>query len=384
MVKFEDERLPKELVSEAVFIDYNMPISKARQQLNDVPAAIVRRNNEYYGVLDSKALSGGRSLKLQEREKVGKLAIKAPQVSSSTSLADTIYYFYKLRVKNLPYYSSGKIIGVISRSTVLKMLLSFKALDDIAVSEAMTSPVLAIDSNASLSQALNTMNTGKVNRLVVLENGRFVGIITSNDIHMQYTKGNERMPQRKSQSKKYRPSNIVVDSIMERNVATIGGNSSLSDAARGMVENKVSSLVVTKGNNPFGIVTISDIFENVVAKKRTEQNRVFVSGFDETTYQYEQSVTEEFKALMSQLERMHGLDIDYATMLIKRVRRDSYELQARISMEKGKTLRLHSDGETFHEAFSDLMTKIKKNVINEKDSIISSRKARSRGAEYEQ
>jgi acetoin utilization protein AcuB len=253
-------------------------------------------------------------------------------------------------------------------------------LDDTTVAQAMSSPVLAIDSRASLADALNSMVNRRVNRLVVLDKGRFVGIITNNDIHATYTKGQERMPG--LYSKMYKPSNIEISSVMEKNVKTITGDSSIADAARDMVENKVSSLVVIKGNNPFGIITVSDILEKIVATKRVEAKRVFVSGFDETTYQYEESVVEELKALMSHVEKMHELPIDYAAVAIKRIKYDTYEMQARVSLGKYGVLRVHSEGDSFHEAFSTLMKRFKAKIIKEKENMVSSKRRIEHGIEY--
>jgi signal-transduction protein with cAMP-binding, CBS, and nucleotidyltransferase domain len=380
MAKFDEQTVSREFASAVSFIDYATPISKARRQLRGEPAIIVNRNGEYYGILDTKSLAEWGSLKLQGSEKAGKLAVKAPRVSSSTSIGDMAYYFYKLRIKSLPYYHGGKIIGVIERSTLLKMLLSLRALDGMSVMQAMSSPVLAIDSHASLAQALSSMVRSKVNRLVVLENGRFTGIITNHDIHARYTRGDERLPGQNTRM--YKPSNIAVDSVMEKNVDTTTRDSTLADAARQMVENKVTSLVVTKSNNPFGILTISDILEKIVATRRAEAKRVFVSGFDEYTYQYEESVIEELKALMSQVEKMHELPTDYATVRIKRIKHNSYEMQARISLGKYGTLRVHSDGASFHDAFSALMKRFKATIIKEKENIVSSRRRLAHGVEY--
>ena len=375
----ENREFPAELASPTSFLDYKDPVSKARSGLKHNAALVINKDGEYYGIVDSRRLSGSASMRVSEKEKVGKFAVKVPRVSDETSVEDLAYYFHKLKVRALPYHSKGKIVGMVKRSTLLKMLLSLKSLDGLHVKDALTSPVLAIDSGTGLSHAISTMRNNNVNRLVVIDNGRFAGLITGHDIAKNYI-ANERLPEWKD--RKYSPSNVPVSGVMEKNVRTIDYDSVLADAARSMVENHISSLVVTKGANPVGMVTISDLFEAVVARSRMESKRVLVSGFDEYTYQYEESVREELKSLMSQMEKMHNLDLEYVSLSLKRVKLKAYEMQARIGFAKGGTIRVHSQGNSFHDAFSDLMRRLKAKVIKEKESMISSRRSRSRGEAY--
>jgi CBS domain-containing protein/ribosome-associated translation inhibitor RaiA len=374
MVDIEERRLPRELVSGVGFVDYNSSLSEARQELKNSPALVVTKDGEYYGLVDSRSLHGSGVAKMSGTERIGKLAVKAPRVSDSSSVEDIAYYFYKLRVKNLPYMQGDKITGVVERKTLVKMLLSLHALDEAKVSSALSSPVLSIESNATLAQALNTMSSNKVNRMVVLDNGRFSGLITKRDIHASYSSNIDRLPEMKSRSRK--ASGSRVDGVMERNVKTVDPGASLADAARLMVEEGSFSLVVVKDRNPVGMLTVSDILESVVARRRMEEKKVFLSGFDEYTYQYEESVREELKSLMHYIEQMHKLDVEYLAMRVKGVNLKSYEMQARVSLGKNGMVRVHSDGESFHDAFSELMKRLKKQTTRQKEEMLTERKNR--------
>jgi predicted transcriptional regulator len=374
MVNIEERKLPKELVSKVEFVDYNSSLSEARKALKSAPALVVTKDGDYFGLVDSRVLTGKKSLKIPLTEKIGKLAVKAPKVSDSSSVEDLAYYFFKLRTKSLPYMQSGKITGVVERGTLLKMLLSLHALEAVKVSEVFSAPILAIDSSASLVQAHNTMQSNKVNRLVVLDEGRFTGLITNSLIHDSYSVSGERLPEMKSKSSS--TSNVSVSSVMEKNVKTISPTETLAEAARMMVEEGAFSLVVTKGRNPIGILTISDILESVISKRSVEEKKVFLSGFDEHTFQYEESVREELKSFMHHIEAMRKLEVDYLAMRVKTVHLKSYEMQARISMGKNGMVRVHSSGESFHEAFHELMKRLKGQSLKEKDELLTERKNR--------
>ena len=177
-------------------------------------------------------------------------------------------------------------------------------------------------------------------------------------------------------SRSQKANDAIVSGVMEKNVQTIEPTLKLSDAARMMVENGVFSLVVLKGRNPVGMLTVSDILENVVARRKVEEKKVFLTGFDEYTYQYEESVREELKSLMHYIEQMGKLNTEYLAMRIKRVNFKAYEMQARISIGNNGIIRVHADGESFHDAFRELTKKLRKQAVKEKEELLQERNSR--------
>lgn len=266
-------QIPTDLISETLTVDCKTPITSVIPKLAKYPAVVVSKNNSYYGIVDSRAVYRSRqNLKLGRSETLEKFAVRVPRITSSTTVDDLIYYFYRSRVKALPYYNGKRISGVLERTTLLKMMLSMGLLKDIKVREAMTTPVLAIDANASISQARATMRNNRVNRLVVLDNNKFAGLLTNYDIMQGYTKVRDRLPEMRSKE----DSSVTVGDMMERNPRFIDHDSGLSEAVRELVENHISSVLVMKKGRPVGMLTVMDVLESVVAKRRIEERRIFI------------------------------------------------------------------------------------------------------------
>ncbi len=362
---------PRELLSKVSFIDYKTSMREAKEILKKVPVLVVKKDGNYYGIVDRRAVYRHMPFaNMSGSEKVHKIAVHVPKITYATTLNDTAYYFCKSGLKALPYEEDGKIIGAIERPVLLKIMLSTKVLDGMRVGDHATTPALAIESTASISQAISAMRSHKIHRLLVMKNEKFDGIVTNKDIHVNGIM-NARNPEK---SDPRNPAGAEVASVTERNVASIDSNAMLPDAARIMIERGVSSLVVLSKHKPTGIITMRDIFEGVVGARKIDERNVFVTGFDETTYQFEDSVKEELKSLMERLERMHKVDIGYITMRIKRVKLKSYELHARISLGKKGMINVHSSGNSFHDAFSELMKKMKDIVSRQKEIAVSSKK----------
>ena len=109
---------------------------------------------------------------------------------------------------------------------------------------------------------------------------------------------------------------------------------------------------------------------------RQSSDFFFLTGFDEYTFQYEESVREELKSFMHHLEQMHKLSTEYLSMRVKRIKLKSYEMQARISLGKNGMVRAESEGASFHDAFKELMARLKKQATRQKEEMLTDRKNR--------
>ncbi len=366
-------RIPDELISKTLTFDYKTPITKVIPELVKHPAVVVYKNKSYLGIIDSRTFyRSGQNLRLGKTETLEKFITKVPRITESTSVEDLVYYFYRARVKALPYSDGKRIIGVLDRTTLLKMMLSMGMLKDIQVREAMTTPVLAIGNDASITQAKATMRDQKVNRLVVLDNGRLAGLITNHDIVQGYTKIEDRLPERSSRN--YGASNVTVSDMMERNPRRIDYDKSLTDAVRELIENNISSILVLRKGSPAGMLTVMDVLESVIAKRRIEERRIFISGLDADSYQYSDEINEELKSLIEKAEKMNGVKVDYVTFRVKKVGNKSYEVQVRLSIGNKGIISLHTTEPNFEESMREVMERLRKMLIKEKEMMQTSRK----------
>jgi len=125
------------------------------------------------------------------------------------------------------------------------------------VKDHMTSPVVSISSDTSLSEAHKIMADKKVRRLPVVEKGKLAGIVSLNDVL-------EAKPSAASSLSvwelNYLVANLKIKDIMSSNVFSIAPDATIGDAARMMLERKFSGIPVTENDNLIGIITESDIF----------------------------------------------------------------------------------------------------------------------------
>ncbi len=141
-------------------------------------------------------------------------------------------------------------------------------LNDIKVREWMTESVISVTPGTPISQAHQIMKKNDVRRLPVVEGRKLVGIITIGDVR-------EASPSDATTLSiwelNYLWAQLTVEKIMTRRVLTVQPDSPMVEAARLMLDNKISGLtVVDDDGHLVGVVTESDIFKMLV-KKHTEE-----------------------------------------------------------------------------------------------------------------
>lgn len=131
------------------------------------------------------------------------------------------------------------------------------------VKDWMTRDVITVTPETPLPEAHQIMMNEEIRRLpVVDETGKLVGIVTLGDV-----RGAQPSPATSLSiwELNYLLSNLKVKEIMTPDPVTLSCEATIGEAARAMLENRVSGLpVVDFHGNLQGIITESDIFSMVV------------------------------------------------------------------------------------------------------------------------
>jgi len=112
-------------------------------------------------------------------------------IPSSTSITDTKRIMQAHRFRRLPVVDKGRLVGIVterrlesvspSKATSLTVWELSYLLDKTPVKEIMERDVVTVSPDMTVEESLNTAQTNKIGSLVVVEDGRVVGILTTND-----------------------------------------------------------------------------------------------------------------------------------------------------------------------------------------------------------
>jgi acetoin utilization protein AcuB len=113
-------------------------------------------------------------------------------IPSTTSIADAKRIMEAHRIRRLPVVDKGKLVGIVterrlesvspSKATSLTIWELSYLVDKTTVKEIMEREVLTTSPGTSVEESVAFAQGHKVGALVVVEDGRVVGIVTTNDL----------------------------------------------------------------------------------------------------------------------------------------------------------------------------------------------------------
>ncbi len=378
-MKVAFEPVPGEFVSRTSFFDYKEPLTEALAKIKKHGAVVITKNGEYYGVVDSRSVVR-KSIRISKSTAISSFAARVPMLDSDTSIENAIHKFYMSSATALPYYEKKKISGIVNRRSMLKAILSLHMLSDYKVQDVMSTPVVAIDSNATVPNAQSIMRRSNLKHLVVLSNGKLDGVLTSRHILEGAGSTLSRLPEKRTVAREA----AKVGDIAEQNVYSIEQDEGVDAAIRSLVENKVSSLVVTKSGMPSGIVTIRDIFEMVSAGSSNLGEDIIISGLDDYTTEFRDDIMSELERLENKINKFHKFGVSSITFNIKRHRAKNYEMKIRVWLSKRGVVSSSASGFSLEGTLRTLTENVY-NSIKEKKEVVYMHKKHDGGSEnYEE
>lgn len=121
------------------------------------------------------------------------------------------------------------------------------------VKDIMSAPVYVVSPDETVARARNLMLRHKIGRLVIIENNKYIGIVTKKDIV-------KRLNQEEPQWRRRPIDDIPVRKVMTESLITIFPEATPKELAELMTENKIGGLpVVNNREEVIGIVTRMDL-----------------------------------------------------------------------------------------------------------------------------
>ena len=121
----------------------------------------------------------------------------------------------------------------------------------------------------SILDAIKTMQDKKVGGLLVVEDGKPVGMFTERDVLTRVA------------AHEFDPANTNVSEVMTKKVITVAEDTPIEEAARIMADNKIGGLPVMRDSHVVGIITETDLFKVFLELMGARENGVRVTALIE-------------------------------------------------------------------------------------------------------
>ncbi len=244
-------------------IDANETVSKVVPMLEkweSKSAILVEENGEIIGVVRERDLLRGCVMVNPHETKIKHFVIPTGILSLDDLTPEKVARrFVEDSTPFVVVRLNGRY-GVIYVDDFLNLLKS--ELSDVKAKDVMNPEVITVLRNATVAKALATMRTNGVDRVVIIdENYKVVGIVTGKDIIDRIFAPKKKARTGDFSGEKEKSLSIKIESIMSYPVITADKNDPVSEIIDKMIENDISSVVITKDGFPEGIVIKKDILE---------------------------------------------------------------------------------------------------------------------------
>jgi len=129
------------------------------------------------------------------------------------------------------------------------------------LSEIMNRDLVTVDKQASLRRARRILDQHRIRHLLVVDEKRLVGIVTDRDLRQAAP--SSKSPLTISERQEFMDELKVLE-VMSRKLITASPTTTIREAAKVMVSEKIGCLPVVDGNQLVGIVTQTDLLEMLV------------------------------------------------------------------------------------------------------------------------
>ncbi len=237
----------------------------------DTPIVVVldgSSEGRVYGILTERVLLRPHINMAEAKAK--SFAIKAPKLTSSSSITEAARLMLENNLKALPVMEDGKPIGIVTVDRIAEA--AQPVLQKTLVRDVMTKDPVTVKANDTIGKAISLMREMGISRLPVVERGALRGIVTVHDIVEKVIKPRERATRGETIGEKARTLSNKVSEIMSKPVITTSPREPVIRALQKMSSNDVSCLVVVDDGSVEGIITMMDVLEPI-ARLATKQER---------------------------------------------------------------------------------------------------------------
>jgi CBS domain-containing protein len=104
-------------------------------------------------------------------------------LDSSETVQEAARMMVKRGIGSVVVTKEGEYIGILTKTDIMKKVTSEgRPAAEVRVSKIMSSPLITIDAQTPIGDAVLKMQAEKVRRLLVIDDGKIVGIITEKDL----------------------------------------------------------------------------------------------------------------------------------------------------------------------------------------------------------
>ncbi len=344
-----------------------------KMKSNDVHELPVLERKKLAGVVTMRELMRRRNL--PPTTKVSTVLEIAPEINPETALPEVAEKMISAGFRAVPVVKGKSLLGIISRTDIVRALVETRALEGIVVRDFMTPNPQCVAEDDTVEHAVQIMRSlGERSVPVVDKNRHLKGVVGLKDVVELFArpKVREKYGERAGREEKIA---LEVKSVMRYPPFTVGPDADVHRAADVMAKNHVSSIIVTEKDEPVGIITTQDLMQFLAGLRERQQLFVEIGGLEDDP---KETYDEIYDVVQKEMRRIAPL-VQPRTLAIHLQKykpegdRWKYSLRARFTTAHRIYYAHHFDWD-LHVALTGLLETLYKRIVKEKERKVTERK----------
>ena len=277
-----------DIMSSPVYvINEDEPVSHARKLMlrHKISTLLVLNEGKMVGIVAKSDIVNrlAQAEPLWRRRPIDQVPIKLLMTESvitiypEASISQAAALMLENRVHNIPVVKND-IVGIVTRTDLVRYVAENDEEIKTKISKLMTEDIISVHRHHTINHVIDEMNRNEIERVVVKDDaGKPVGIISSKslalnlltDFQGELSTKNIKMTRRSSPGgqKTYRYVKevpLTAEDIMVSPIVSIDVNENVSAAAKKMIEEGLTALPVSDGEDIVGILSRTDIMKAIL------------------------------------------------------------------------------------------------------------------------
>lgn len=141
--------------------------------------------------------------------------------------------------------------------------------------DIMSKKVVSVESTVSGTEVAKLMDRNNVSCVVLTKNEKPYGIITERDLLSKITAQNKKS------------SDLTAKDIMSSPITLVSSYTPIDEVAQKMIANKIRRVIVSDGEQPIGIITVTDFVKHlnsILSDSENYNKNLYDNLFEEYEY----------------------------------------------------------------------------------------------------
>ncbi len=349
-------------------------ISKMQEYgFHEIP--IIDENGEFVGFINYRVLVRRKSIPLYSR--VENLMVKPPTLSHDESIVDAVKKMLDAGFRSLPVVHKNKIVGIVSRSDIMRIVPKMGDIANIEVEDVMTSEPEVVEEDSPVEYAVDIMRKfGELSVPVVDKHRKLAGIVHMKDIVSAVWREKDRQSLGEVAGEKEKKV-VYVKEVMSPPVY-VDEDAKLKDVVDKMIKFRSSiCTVVDKEMHPAGIITQKDVMETILRRGKSEGVFVQITGMDIEDMEPYFGIYSMVESFLQKINKFQEFKPQLLTFHVEEHHASGgeikYSVRARFTTDR-KLFFARSYDWNIYRAFRDVLEILEKNVKKEREKLREFRK----------